>query len=70
MRGRTGEEIGSCAEGAMLEEASSVHLKWCSQEEVERVTKKLKEKGSCLYDILPLLQPHLGALQNTYNHSA
>ena len=64
MRGRTGE-IGSSAEGAVLEAASSVRLKWCSQEEVERVTKKLKEKGPCLYDILPLLEPHLGALQST-----
>lgn len=68
MRWRTGE-IGGSAEGAVLEAASSVHLKWC-QEQVERVTKKLKEKGPCLYDILPLLEPHPGALQSTYNHSA
>ena len=40
-----------------------VHLKWWSQEEVERVTEEPREKGPSLYDFLPLLEPRPGALQ-------
>lgn len=58
---RTREEPGSCAVGPCLKQLVSVHLKWLSQEEVERVTKKPAERERTLYDFLAWATP--GALQ-------
>lgn len=69
--GRRRDAPGSCAAGATSEAAC---VRFCSSQLMQRGRggkgdNEATEKGPFLYNCLPLLEPHLSALQSTYNGS-